>query len=217
MEQFSTATTASFVDLSGYWGQTAIQALVQQQLLNGYPDGTFRPNDRLSRAEFAALLHKTFADTVHLDPDRERPNSVFQDVPSTHWAKDAIQWSVNHHFFSGYDDQTFRPNTSLSRAQALVVLSSGLRLGSGDIGAEILPIFFDDTQAIPDYFLEAIATATLNRLVVNYPNVRQLRPQEAITRGEVAVVLAQALRLPNVVPSFALRRTSTTFPDPAKE
>ena len=200
MEQFS-ATTAAFVDLAGYWGQTAIQALVQRQLINGYPDGTFRPNGQLSRAEFAALLYKTFADTVHLDPDRERPGVIFQDIPSNHWAKEAIQWSVDHRFFSGYDDQTFRPNESLSRAQALVVLSSGLRLGSGSIGAEILPIFFDDAEAVPDYFQGAIATATLNRLVVNYPHVRQLRPQAAITRGEVAVVLAQALRLPEVVPS----------------
>ncbi|NET48531.1 MAG: hypothetical protein F6K09_07330 [Merismopedia sp. SIO2A8] len=214
-----------FIDVAGYWGRSAIQSLVQRQLVTGYPDGTFRPSASLSRAEFAALLYNVFTTSQELAPSLTPPlapsensgshfDQPFEDVPPQHWAYTVIQWSVRYGFFAGYGNQTFRPSQPLSRSQALTVLSSGLKLGRSPFTPQILTLFFDDAADIPDYFEGAIATATLNRLVVNYPNVRQLRPNASITRGEVATLLAQVLHIPEVVPTqyiaWALRLETLT-------
>ena len=175
-----------FSDLSNHWATGFIQGLVTRGLILGFPDGTFKPEASITRAEYAAIIAKTF------DLPRQRGTSmgVFADVPADFWANSAIRVAAGMGFISGFPDGTFRPQQNLTRVQALVSLSSGLGLSGGNSN---LLLFYGDRAQIPSYATVAIATATQRRLVVNYPKANQLEPMRNITRAEITALIYQAL------------------------
>ncbi len=177
-----------FTDIRGNWAQPCIEQLSSQQVIAGYPDGRFRPNSPVKRAEFAAMIRKAFpfATTV-------RPAILFRDFSQRNWAYSAIQQAYQTGFLSGYPGRVFNPNQNISRVQVLVALTSGMNYGSGGFSSLNLKTLFDDAAQIPDYAVSAVAAAAENRLVVNYPNVGLLRPNQPATRAEVATFLCQAL------------------------
>jgi S-layer homology domain len=185
----------AFTDINSHWAKACIEQLAERNIVKGYPDGTFRPDGTVSRAEFTALVFSVFPDSLPV-----RPAVTFADVPPTHWAKTSVEWAYERGFLSGYPDQTFRPDIPISRVQAIAVLAAALQYAFPPTAEEILRQYFDDAIAIPDYAKSAIAISTIKSLVVNYPDVRQLQPNKATTRGEVAALWCQALAIANVVP-----------------
>jgi parallel beta-helix repeat protein len=175
-----------FSDLGNHWGATFIQGLVTRGLIRGFPDGTFKPEASITRAEYAAIVAKTF----DLPRQRGTGKGVFADVSADFWASAAIAQSASMGFVSGFPDGTFRPQQNLTRVQALVSLVSGLGLRGGN--PDLLQ-FYGDRAQIPSYATEDLATATQRRLVVNYPKLNQLEPMRSITRAEVAASIYQAL------------------------
>lgn len=180
------AGPAQFSDLSGHWATVFIQGLVTRGLIRGFPDGTFKPEASITRAEYAAIIAKTF----DLPRQRGTGSGTFADVSSDFWAAAAIQQAASMGFIAGFPDKTFRPQQNLTRVQALVSLVSGLGLTGGN--PNFLQ-FYSDRAQIPSYATEAIATATQRRMVANYPKPDQLEPMRTITRGEVATLIYQAL------------------------
>ncbi|MBW4575304.1 MAG: family 10 glycosylhydrolase [Aphanothece sp. CMT-3BRIN-NPC111] len=191
-------------DIQGHWAQPCIQQLVQRQIISGYPDGTFKPNSSVTRAEFAVLAGKAFPNAPVV-----RSGSNFADIPSNYWAKDAIARAYRAGFLSGYPGQMFKPNEKIPRVQVLVSLASGLKYSPAQPVAGTLNAAFADASAIPDYGRNAIAAATEKQLVVNYPNVRTLNPNQQATRGEVAAFICQALGNSGVVPSQYIAKVGT--------
>ncbi len=187
--------TSDFSDIASHWAAVCIRELAQRNLVSGYPDGRFRPEATITRAEFASLMYRVFPDAQPI-----RAGAGFVDVPETHWARVAIAWVYERGFFSGYPDQTFKPDQTLVKLQALLVVVSGLKYSAPPSPDPILEQYFDDAAQIPSYARGAIAAATTNKLVVNYPNVRQFQPMQLMTRGEVAALLCQAVNIPNAVP-----------------
>ncbi|HEY9598654.1 MAG TPA: S-layer homology domain-containing protein, partial [Cyanophyceae cyanobacterium] len=177
---------AQFSDLSGHWATLFIQGLVTRGLIRGFPDGTFQPEASITRAEYAAIIAKTF----DLPRQRGTGSGAFADVSSDFWAAAAIQQAASMGFITGFPDKTFRPQQNLTRVQALVSLVSGLGLTAGNPN---LLQFYSDRAQIPSYATDAIATATQRRMVVNYPKPDRLEPMRNITRGEVAALIYQAL------------------------
>ncbi|BAB73518.1 fasciclin domain-containing protein [Anabaena sp. FACHB-709] len=183
-------TSSNFSDVSSdYWAQPFIQALAQRNIIAGFPDGTFRPNQAVSRAEFATLIQKAF----NQQPVRQLSASGFTDVPASFWASQAIREAYETGFLSGYPGNVFRPNQQIPRVQAIVALSSGLNLTTTDTASGVLSNNYADASAIPDYAVNGVAAATQSNIVVNYPNVRELNPSTSLTRGEAAAFLYQAL------------------------
>ncbi|MGB0563597.1 MAG: S-layer homology domain-containing protein [Spirulinaceae cyanobacterium] len=176
---------AQFHDVGNHWAGAFISALVVQRLLQGFPDGSFRPDVRLTRAEYAALLAQSFNLPRRVGTVRE-----FRDVPSSFWGHAAIVKAAQMGFLAGYNDGSFRPGQPLTRVQALLALVNGLGLAGGNL--DLLQVY-RDRALIPSYATAAIATATEKRLVAGYPDPRELSPMQPITRGEVAVFLHQAL------------------------
>jgi S-layer homology domain len=185
----------TFTDLDRHWAKACIEQLADRNIVQGYPDRTFRPDGTVTRAEFTALLF-----TVFPNAQGHRPPLTFADVPETHWAKTAVEWAYQRGFMSGYPDQTFRPDQPIPKVQAIAVLASALHYPFPTTSEETLQQYYDDASAIPDYAKGAIAISTLKSLIVNFPEVRQLQPNKAATRSEVAALLCQALAIPNVVP-----------------
>jgi S-layer homology domain len=187
----------TFTDIDTHWAKACISQLVERNIVKGYADGTFRPDSTITRAEFAALVYAVFPDAPPA-----RVSLSFVDVTESHWAKTAVEWAYQRGFFSGYPDQTFRPDLPIPRVQAIAVLATALHYSSPPTSEETLQQYFDDASAIPDYAKGAIAASTLKSLIVNYPNVRQLQPIKAATRGEVAALWCQALAIPSVPPQY---------------
>jgi hypothetical protein len=180
----ATSIGAKFPDIQGHWAQAYIEALAGLGAIAGFPDGNFRPSDPVTRAQFAAIIAKAFA------PTAQKPASDFLDVRRDYWAYQVIQTAYQGGFLSGYPDRTFHAEESIPRVQVLVSLASGLSLRSDN--TTVLSVF-SDASSIPNYALTAIAGATQKKLVVNYPTLTQLHPNQNATRADVAAFVYQAL------------------------
>jgi uncharacterized surface protein with fasciclin (FAS1) repeats len=185
----SPASTVNLSDVSSdYWARPFIQALADNNVISGFPDGTFRPNQPVTRAEFAALIQKAFGKQNRV---RQLSAGGFSDVPAGYWAASAIQNAYETGFLAGYPGNVFRPNQEIPKVQGIVALSNGLGLSGGD--RNTLSTYYNDASAIPEYALASVTAATQGNLVVNYPDVKQLNPQQSLTRAEAAALLYQAL------------------------
>lgn len=91
-------TQTALQDVEGHWAQAYIEALASKNIISGFPDGTFRPNAPVTRAEFATIVTKAFT------PAQQNNSAVieFQDVPPRFWGYDAIQTSAKIGFLVGY-------------------------------------------------------------------------------------------------------------------
>ncbi|MEM9150229.1 MAG: S-layer homology domain-containing protein, partial [Cyanobacteria bacterium P01_F01_bin.3] len=192
--------TASFTDLSErHWAANHIEPLVQQGWLSGFRDGSFRPDDPMTRAQFSVLLVGAF------NPQPKRPAVSFRDVPNSFWGAAVIQQAYQAEFISGFPDLTFDPNFPLTKLQALLALVSGLNLQAvSPPNLESLKTY-SDRATIPGYAQNAIASATQLALVFNHPITAELRPNRTATRAEVSAMVYQALVIDKRMPPVPSR------------
>ncbi|MDZ8087733.1 MAG: DUF1565 domain-containing protein [Nostoc sp. DedQUE12b] len=169
---------------ANYWAKTYIEALASQNIIAGFPDGSFKPNEPVTRAQFATIVTKA------LTPPSKRTAIKFKDVATNFWAYAAIQSAYQSQFVSGYPDGTFKPQQQIPRVQALVALANGLGLTANN---QNILSFYTDAAQIPNYAIAPVAAATARQLVINYPTVKQLNPNRQATRAEVAAFVYQAL------------------------
>jgi hypothetical protein len=179
-------TTFSDVQ-SNYWATQFIQELSQRGVIAGFPDGTFHPEEAVTRAQFAAMVNKAFQKAP------QRQAIAFADVPSNYWASSAIQQAYTIGFLSGYPGNRFEPNQAIPRQQVLVALANGLSYSASANTDSTLQQYFNDASSIADYARSPIAAATEKQIVVNYPNVKFLNPTAIATRAQVAAFIYQAL------------------------
>jgi hypothetical protein len=173
---------------AGYWAAPFIQELAARGIIVGFAeDGTFRPEDPVTRAQFAAMINKAF------NRPAVRPPVDFRDVPPNYWGRSAIEKAYTTGFMAGYPGSLFRPNENIPRAQVLVSLAAGLDYANSRPIDQLLAATFSDAPEIPGYARPGIAAATERRVVVNYPDVRLLNPNRVATRAEVAASIYQAL------------------------
>ncbi len=176
---------ASFADVQGHWAQDYIQALAARGIISGFPDGSFRPSQPVTRAQFAAIVTKAF------NASTERRAASFTDVSRSYWAWSAIREAYQIGFMSGYPDGRFQPEQNIPRVQVLVALANGLGLTRNAAGDNLS--VYRDADQIPDYARASVVAATENRIVVNYPNRADLNPNQYATRADVAAFVYQSL------------------------
>ena len=125
LASYPPVTGGSFSDVSdSAWYATAVNTLVELDVLSGYEDGTFRPNNAVTRAEFVTAVCKCF-------DNLSTGSAGFSDV-SGHWAEGFINQAVAEDWISGFPDGTFRPDESIQRCQVTAILNNALeRTGSG--------------------------------------------------------------------------------------
>ena len=114
--------TNNYVDVdSTKWFNNAVSTLSNMGIINGYPDGTFRPNASITRAEFAKIAVSFFKDHV-----RETMGDKFSDI-SGKWYTEYINLAAELAIVNGYPDGTFRPDNSINRAEAMTIVNNTLR------------------------------------------------------------------------------------------
>ena len=201
-------TQIQFTDVSAsHWASQFIISLAEQEIIAGFPDGTFRPDEPVTRAQYAAMVRKAFSKSY------VRSSTSFVDVSTNFWAAGAIDEAYRMGFLSGYPNNVFQPNQNIPRAQVLVSLANGLDYQSTTLASADV---YRDSASIPSYATASIAAATEQRMVVNYPDIQVLRPNQTATRADVAAFIYQALASQNQVATVQspyivqVRRTTTT-------
>lgn len=186
----SFAQSTNFSDVSSsYWAGDFIAELSQRNIIAGFPDGTFKPDAPVTRAQFSAMLRKANASFKKANI---RNATSFVDVPGSYWASSAIQEAYTTGFLAGYPGNIFRPEQNIPREQVLVSLANGLNYSSNTATSTVLS-YYNDASDISNFAREPIAAATVNTLVVNYPSLKTLNPTRNATRAEVAAFIYQAL------------------------
>ncbi|MCB9621547.1 MAG: S-layer homology domain-containing protein [Sandaracinus sp.] len=188
----SSGGTSSFADLAAHPARVEIESLAGAGILAGFPDGTFRPDRTLTRAEFAAMIAKAFlADRVIVG------NAGFVDVDVDDWFHDAVARCVAGGFISGFPDGTFRPNAPLRRMEALAALDAGLGLSGGDFAQ--VRARFRDADTLPTWARAAVADAFGAGLLDNEALLERasgrplrIRGTDATTRAELASFVFRA-------------------------
>ncbi|NJL00965.1 MAG: S-layer homology domain-containing protein [Spirulinaceae cyanobacterium SM2_1_0] len=180
------AQARSFSDVpSGHWAGGFIDALAARGVISGFPDGSFRPEAPVTRAQFASMLSA-------FNKARVRNAVNFSDVPVGYWGTNAIRNAYETGFMSGYPGNRFQPEQFIPREQVLVALANGLGKSAKAPVSQVLG-YYSDEFAVSDFARAPIAAATEDRMVVNYPNLNLLNPTRNATRAEVAAMLYQAL------------------------
>ncbi len=200
-----------FDDLVGHWSAPFVEALAEKNLVKGFLNGTFQPDNQVTRAEFAALITAAFPQVA-----KTQPMLRFSDVSADFWGARAIRQAQTQGFLSGFPDGSFRPNAPLTKVQAIVSLVTGLGLDSG-LGAgrsEALLVYRDRAQ-VPSYAINAVAAATNREMIVGYPNPSQLKPLSPISRAETTALIYQAMvaiKTAGAIASPFILRAQKTLP-----
>jgi S-layer homology domain len=179
-----------------YWAKPYIDALSSRDLISGFEDGDFKPDQSVTRAQIANIVSRTF------DLTTDQKSLQFSDVEGGYWARESIDEVVKGGFMTGFPNNTFSPNAPVTRAQALTTLVTGLGLQPPTNKQAALSRYTDATK-IPTWATDKVAAATAGNLVVNYPNLQQLNPDQPTTRAELSAMIYQALAKEGVVEPVA--------------
>lgn len=190
------ASNAQFKDISSHWAKSAIEASVEAGFVKGYPDGSFKPNANVSRAEFLAIVTRA-SKLVDLGGQED-----FDDVTANHWAIQAINNAIGTGFINPADfGKSFEPNKALTRAEMVKWLVNGLVKSDPsfaqalmDTENTILPFteFYKDGFQKSD--IPCIAVAHGAGLVGGFPD-GSFGPEKTTTRAEVVVLLSRYLKV----------------------
>lgn len=169
----------SFIDIQGHWAKPFIEGLAAENLVNGYANGTFKPDQAVTYAQFSAMVSQAF-----------RENNLA--LPKTFDRQAAEYWVSRNLTEQDKSNSQLRPSSPLSRGQVLVSLTNGLGLYSSTSVKNTLSSY-EDLSRIPDYAKDSVAAATEKAMVVNYPDVTYLDFGKPATRADVAALIHQAL------------------------
>ncbi len=175
---------ASLSDIEGHWAQDTIRDMVGKGIITGYPDGSFKPNNNITRAEFTSLLVRAF----NLESG---PGKTFGDTAG-HWAGEIIKTANYHGLVSGYSDTLFGPDDPVTREQIAAMVINAIKIESFNGGGE-----FTDSAQVSDWAKESVAKAAIAELITGYPD-GTFKPKANATRAEAAVVLDRTIKFTDV-------------------
>ena len=188
------ASAAAFKDVSGHWAETTINRWVGLGYINGYPDGTFRPKEPITRTEFAVVANNAF--------NYQNVQAIyFPDVATTFWGYTEIQKAYAAGYMRGDANGTFRPKANVTRQEAAVMLANIKGLPVGGIAP-----YFSDSNSISSWARGSVNAVVSAGYMSGYPD-GSFRPKSQISRAEVVTMLNNALGAggtvskPNVPPT----------------
>ncbi|NLM04157.1 MAG: hypothetical protein GX214_03980 [Clostridiales bacterium] len=168
-------------DIHNHWAERVIEDWVGDGLIRGYPDGSFRPDNPISRAEFMVLVNKAYGFT-------ERAEIDFTDVSASDWYYNAIATAVGAGYISGYPDASMQPNSPISRQEVTVVLSKINDL----VKDPVATTEFVDMDKIASWAKGYVGAVVKEGYMGGYPD-RTFKGENNITRAEAVVTLNKAM------------------------
>lgn len=180
--------TGGFSDTRDHWAKDYINKLVELEIVNGMGDGTFGPDENLTRAQFLTMLSKI---------DRNENVNVaatkkFKDVPSNEWYYKVVNWGVKNHVVNGYEDGTFCPDKKVTREQMCVMLYNYYIYKGRTWTAAEKALTFKDKAKISDFATRAVVKVVSQGVMSGYPD-GTFAPTGYATRGEAAKIISMIL------------------------
>ena len=168
-----------FTDISKHWAESTIKSFVNSKYINGYNDGTFRPDNLITRAEFVKILNKYFGLT-------NKSGKVFSDT-SSHWAKEEIDIAVTNGIVNGFPDGTFKPEAPITREQASVMISNYKQISDKDLDKLNT---YKDSSEVSDWAQASVEGVLEQGYMSGYPD-KTFGPKKNLTRAEAVVTLSR--------------------------
>ncbi len=192
----TTVTQVTYTDVStNYWASEFIYRLASINVVTGFPEGQFAPNEYLTKAQYAAIVTKAFNRTA------VRETVTIRNVSQYYWAYSALQQAYSTGFINLGPNNTFDPEVRITKLDMLVMLAQALgytEVTSGKSVDTLLSVFVD-ADTIPSEYRVIIAALVEKGIIVNYPNVNRLNLYEAVTRAEGCTFIYQAMASMNLV------------------
>lgn len=197
---------SAFEDVpDGFWASCDINKLTENKVIAGYPDRTFKPNLPVSRAEFASMAVKG----LNLNDNYTCPEANFKDVPKDHWANKVINTSVAEGLMTGYPNNTFKPNHPVTRAEALTILSKGVKCDMDNCKAKEVLSKYCDGSDVPAWATIPVAKTLNAGAIADLPNPNEIRPNSDASRAELASMLEQV----RIAGGYSTKDIATTDPN----
>ncbi|GMK43942.1 hypothetical protein PghCCS26_10690 [Paenibacillus glycanilyticus] len=178
--------SASFQDTASHWASKDLSLGTKLGIINGYPDGSFRPDASVTRAEFSTLVVKAFALRL------ENGGKEFEDT-QTSWARDSIGILAYYGVISGYPDGTFHPDQKITRAEMVAILSKILILQSNSGEANT---FIDVT---PQYWANTMIEEAAAAGIIQGKGENRFAPNDNLTRAEALTVILRVMKKDPVI------------------
>ena len=179
-----------FTDVpSNFWAYESITKMTKEGIMSGYRNGTFKPNDPLSREEAASLFSNMIGDTPSI-----MLASSFSDITSDRWSSLAIESVARANIISGYGDNTYRPEQYMSRQEFAVVADKFLHYQGyrTEDPTALDTIHFSDQKFIAPWAQSSVRELALWGFI-NYSTKGLFNPEKYITRGEAAEITYRLL------------------------
>lgn len=209
---FGIIPAMAFPDVSDdYWAAAQINLLSEQGVIVGYPDGTFQPDNNVTRAEFAAMAIRALGQ----EHTKVAQPVNFTDIDENHWAYEDIQKALYFELISAdKEGSVFRPDDSVSRAESMSVAVNALTTEQISVAKakEVLAQKYIDANTIPEWFLIPAGKSEILGMIVVAPTAQKaaLEAERPATRAEVAAILfkmmEQAKLNPNAKLAEAMRK-----------
>lgn len=206
MAQGVKAGMPASTDHAGHWAKETIDRWLGEGWLRGFPDGSVRPDQPISRAEYIALLNRVFGFT-------ESSDVSFRDVEATDWYAPDVGRAVAAGYITGYSDHMFRPHREIARQEAAVTLQRILGLDADPAAASS----FIDQETFADWSRDAIGALAAREIIGGYPDGR-FGPEHTLTRAQAVVMLDKSKAIWKAAQPLILDEPGETFgPDNGAE
>ena len=172
-----------------FWAYNSITKMTKEGFMSGYKNGTFKPNDPLSREEAASLFSKMIG-----DPPSIMLASSFTDITSDRWSSLAIESVARANIISGYGDKTYRPEQYMSRQEFAVVADKYLHYQGyrTEDPTALDNIHFSDQKFIAPWAQSSVRELALFGFI-NYSTTGLFNPEKYVTRSEAAEITYRML------------------------
>jgi len=198
------AQAQTYTDITtSHWAYNYVKLLSDECVVVGYPDNTFRPDNNITRAEFATMTIKA----LKQQDAQLKYHPEFSDVQKDHWAYDMISKAAYFDLVKGTSDGKFLPEETVSRAQVLSIVINSLTTDDMTVeqARQILSKSYSDYKTIPDWIVVQAGKAESLGIVVKSPsNNALLDADKPASRAEVAGFLSNMIDQVKIAPNKKL-------------
>ncbi|MDF2961673.1 MAG: hypothetical protein K0S39_3408, partial [Paenibacillus sp.] len=159
-------------DIKGHWAESQLKAWIDKGYIQGYSDGTVKPDNSITRAEFMTIVNRSFG-------FKDKSEVKAKDVDPKGWEYEQVAIALKAGYISGYEDGTVKPGNNVSRQEVAVMIAALLKLDTakgGDLSK------FKDASSLPSWSKGAVSAAVAKGVLNGYED-GTLRFENSITRA----------------------------------